>query len=48
MRKLTTWLVLAAQVALFVGSFASLEVMSESLLAAVLVWLSRRASLNIP
>ena len=37
---------LAAQVALFIGSFASLEVMSESLLSAVLVWLSRRASPN--
>ncbi len=32
---------LATQVALFIGNYASLEVMSDSLLTAILVWLSR-------
>ncbi len=39
---------LPMQVALFIGNYASLEILSESLLAAILVWLSRRASLNVP
>ena len=30
-----------AQVALFIGNYASLEVLSDSLLTAILVWLSR-------
>ena len=29
---------------MFIGNYASLEVMSESLLEAIVVWLSRRGS----
>ena len=40
-RCVTAEYMVPMQVALFIGNYASLEIMSDSLLTAILVWLSR-------